>query len=172
MRHKIPRQRSWETQSTAAFPTSSETSGVLGVPPPPLPKLSLASQEQLGWEQAWAGGSGSCVWWLQACVVAPSPCQHLPPPPGSPRCFSWSNVPNAVTVWKQTGHTPSPLGTGHVARRDMLVAGCLHHLEALLNHLTANFVALSSTEEEKTPIHSSRAVESYGRVSLYRIGFF
>lgn len=54
----------------------------------------------------------------------------------------------------------------------MLVAGCLHHLEALLNHLTANFVALSSTEEEKTLIHSSRAVEPYGRVSLYRVVFF
>lgn len=110
---------------------------------------ALLPRSSWGGSRAWAGGSGSCAWWLQACVVAPSPCQHLPPPPGSPRCFSWSSVPNAVTVWKQTGRTPSPLGTGYVARRDMLVAGCLHHLEALLNHLTANFVALSSTEEKK-----------------------
>lgn len=62
-----------------------------------------------------------------------------------------------MAVWKQIGLTPSPLGTGYVARRDMLVAECLHHLEALLNHLTANFVALSSIKEEKKTTHSSKA---------------
>lgn len=102
----------------------------------------------------------------------------MPAPPFSARCFSRSSVPNAVTVWKQIGCTPSPPGTGHAARRDMLVAGCLHHLEALLNHLTASFVSLSSTKERKKSlsigrktIHSSKAAEPYGRVSLFRVFF-
>lgn len=102
----------------------------------------------------------------------------VPAPPSSARCFSWSSVPNAVTVWKQIGRTPCPPGTGHAARRDMLVAGCLHHLEALLNHLTASFVSLSSTKEKKkipqcwkknnTQLQGSRAI--WKRESLQ--GFF
>lgn len=73
----------------------------------------------------WDGGSGGGAWWPQLCAVSPCPCHHLPHLPGSPRCFSRSSVTNAVTVWKQIGCTPSPPGIGCMARRDMLVAGCL-----------------------------------------------
>lgn len=190
VRYKTARQRAVLFQSRLRAQLSAQQvlrhQGCWGFHLPPcqticqssasLPKSSCWwSPNPWGGSSAWAGGSESCAWWLQPCTVAPCPCQLLPPLPGSPRCFSWSSIPNAVIVWKQIGCTPSPLGTGYVARRDMLVAGCLHHLEALLNHLTAYLVFLSSTKEKKKPqhwkktIHSSKAVEPYGRVSLYGV---
>ena len=91
-----------------------------------LPKSSWwQSAVPWGGSIAWAGGLGRSAGWRQPRAVAPCPCHHLPPPPGSPRCFSCSSVRNAVAAWKQTACTPSPPGTGCMARRDTLVSGCL-----------------------------------------------
>lgn len=87
--HPFPEQ----TQSPAACPASSDTSGILGVPPHPLPehlpKLGLASQEQLMVEHQPLGWEQRLGWGLRGlCLVAAAMCGGtlpMPAPPSSTR---------------------------------------------------------------------------------------